>query len=119
MGTPVPDLSGCVHWWSPLIVASFPGHVGGEKWPGNKANTLITVLSLDIPIKAFAVAYSVRPSHLRTTDCVVVSETRGHHSVLARPLPKGTVPFGLLMCPSWFGLKTQCALCQPLQLITL
>ena len=37
-----------------------------------------------------------------------------YSSVLARPLPKGTVPFGLLMCPLWSGLKAQCALCQPL-----
>ena len=29
MGTPV--LSECVQWWYPLIIASFPGHVGGER----------------------------------------------------------------------------------------
>ena len=33
-----------------------------------------------------------------------------HYSVLARPLPKGTVPFGLGMCPLWSGMKAKCAL---------
>ena len=39
---------------------------------------------------------------LNCGSCLLLS------SVLARPLPKGTVPFGLLMCPSWSGLKARC-----------
>ena len=41
-----------------------------------------------------------------------------HHSVLARPLLKGTVPFGLPMCPLWTGLKARCALCPLITLAT-
>ena len=35
-------------------------------------------------------------------------------AVLARPLPKDTVPFGLLMCPLWSGLKQIVPFASPL-----
>ena len=33
---------------------------------------------------------------------------RANTSVLTRPLPKGTMPFEILMCPLWSGLRTKC-----------
>ena len=40
-------------------------------------------------------------------------------SVLARPLPKGIVPFGIPMCPLWSGVKTKyCPLLALCPLIT-
>jgi len=49
------------------------------------------------------------------TTYIMLAVHYDHHTS-ARPLPKGTVPFGLLMCPFWTGNKAEWTLCQPFAL---
>ena len=69
-----------------------------------------------------AVCIVLKPMDSRLSQMHPVGVLVG--SVLARPLPKGTVPFypsflsrlGTRLCPLWSGLKAQCALGHPLHI---